>query len=170
MKSHLPRTEQGRRFGVRRLAEAARLASRTVMREHGFALQAILTDWAAIVGPKLGSECAPERLSRTGTLTVRVAGPLALELQHRSPEILERIAGYFGHRAVHRLRLVQGPLPKPALRRAPALPPLTQADTATLEAATAGLNDDRLRQALERLGRAVLADSHRLEGRRGPSL
>lgn len=166
---------QTRRLGLRRLADAARLASRPVMREHGFALPAILTDWAEIVGASLARDCAPEHLSRNGCLTVRVAGPLALELQHRTPEILDRIAGYFGHRAVTRLRLVQGPLPKPPLRARAPLPALSNTDREALAAATDMLADTPLKQAIERLGRAVLADKaqrdgQRLEGRSGPSL
>lgn len=164
-----------RRLGLRRLADATRLASRPVLREHGFALPAILTDWAAIVGAELASDCAPERLSRSGSLTIRVAGPCALELQHRTPEILERIAGYFGHRAVTRLRLVQGPLPKSTPLARAALPALSTADSAALQCATAVLAETPLRRAIERLGRAVLADDarrsrQRLEPRNGPSL
>ena len=45
-------------------------------------------------------------------LTVRVDGPLALELQHAAPQILERVNGFVGRRAITELRIVQGPLPK----------------------------------------------------------
>jgi hypothetical protein len=128
------------------------------MREHGFALPAILTDWAAIVGPALARDCAPERLSRSGTLRVRVAGPLALELQHRTPEILARLAGYFGHRAVHRLHLIQGPLPKAETPPARARRPLEPGELAVISGAAERLTDSSLKQAVERLGRAVLAD------------
>jgi len=147
-----------RRRGLRRLSDATRLASRPVMREHGFALPAILTDWAAIVGPSLARDCAPERLSHGGTLTVRVAGPLALELQHRTPEILARLAGYFGHRAVHRLHIIQGPLPKPVVQPQRPPRPLAPGDVAAISRAAAPLTDTGLKEAIERLGRAVLAD------------
>ena len=164
-----------RRLGLRRLADAARLASRPVLREHGFALPAILTDWAVIVGPALARDSAPERLSRSGSLTIRVAGPCALELQHRTPEILERIASYFGHRAVTRLRIVQGPLPKSTKPARKALPALSAADNAELLSKTARLAETPLRRAIEQLGRAVLAEDtrrnrQRLEPRNGPSL
>ncbi|MEL6289347.1 MAG: DciA family protein, partial [Pseudomonadota bacterium] len=45
-----------------------------------------------------------------GTLVLRVDGPLALELQHRSAQLIERINRYFGYRAIAALRILQAPL------------------------------------------------------------
>jgi hypothetical protein len=148
-----------RRFGLRRLATVTRLASRDVLKANGFALPRILSDWTAIVGEPLGRETSPERLSRAGVLTVRVAGPSATELQHRAPEILERIATYFGHRAVLRLRLVRGPLPRPESRAARPLRPLTPEETKAVIESTAEIGNPSLREALRRLGRSVIADN-----------
>ncbi len=150
-----------RRVGLRRLADVAQSATRPIMREHGFALPAILSEWANIVGETLARDCSPERLARDGTLTVRVAGPLATELQHREPEILERIASYFGHRAVRRLRLVRGPLPEAVRRVTPRPRPLGDLEAQALERLTAPIENSSLRAALRRLGRAVLGAERR---------
>lgn len=127
------------------------------MREHGFALPAVLCDWPSIVGEALARDCSPERLSRDGTLTVRVAGPTATVLQHQEPEILSRIATYFGHRAVLQLRFVRGPLPQPCRRAMPSPRPLGAEEERALGRLTDTIADSTLRGALMRLGRAVIA-------------
>ena len=45
-------------------------------------------------------------------LVLKVDGPRAIELQHRSEQILERVNMYFGYRAIAQLRFLQAPLPK----------------------------------------------------------
>ncbi len=158
----MPASKHGEhRVGLRRLADATQAAARPLLREHGFALPAILSNWAAIVGDGLARDCSPERLARDGTLTIRVAGPVATEIQHREPEILERIATYFGHRAVRRLRLVHGPLPKMVGRAAPAPRPLDELETRAIDHLTAPIRDSTLRSALRRLGLAVLGAERR---------
>ena len=131
-------------------------AAAKAYRKHGFAESRLLTDWAAVVGDRMAQVCLPEKLARDGALTVRVSPAFALELQHLEPKILERIAGYFGHRAVTRLKLRQGivePAP-PDLRRQPR--DLTADEALALDARLAGVEDAALRAALDRLGRAVI--------------
>jgi hypothetical protein len=131
------------------------------MREHGFALPAILCDWPGIVGAATARDSSPERLSRDGTLTVRVAGPIATVLQHQEPDILSRIATYFGHRAVLRLRFVRGPLPQPSRRAMPSQRILDADEELALDRLAHRIADPALRAALLRLGRAVVAASPR---------
>lgn len=150
-----PDTEKRRRKTMRAgllLPEAAAKA----YRKHGFAEARLLTDWALVVGDKLAEVCLPEKLARDGALTVRVSPAFALELQHLEPKILERIAGFFGHRAVSRLKLRQGAVAPPdvGLRREPR--PLSAAEDLALGERLAGVEDDALRAALDRLGRAVI--------------
>lgn len=131
-------------------------AAAKAYRKHGFAEARLLTDWASVVGERLAEVCLPEKLARDGALSVRVSPAFALELQHLEPKILERIAGHFGHRAVTRLKLRQGVVeaPAPDLRRQPRA--LTGEEDADLDARLAGVEDEALRAALERLGRAVI--------------
>lgn len=145
----------------RALAASLPQAARKSLRSHGFAEAGVVTDWPTIVGPLLSAHSAPQRLSfprgsrLDGTLHVLVSGPFSTELQHLEPMVIERINGYFGYRAIARLRLVQGVLPRPKARRReeqpgpePALDPV---DAAALEKIEA----PELRAALERLGKAV---------------
>ena len=131
-------------------------AAAKAYRKHGFAESRLLTDWAAVVGDRMAQVCLPEKLARDGALTVRVSPAFALEMQHLEPKILERIAGYFGHRAVTRIRLRQGIVepPAPDLRREPR--PLTEDEARALETRLTQVEDAGLRAALERLGRAVI--------------
>lgn len=134
------------------------------LRKRGFAQSAVITNWAEIVGAELADHTAPQRLSFPrggrggGTLHVRVAGPLAIELQHLEPLVLERINTYFGYQAVARLALEQGPLPprRKGARRTPA-PNLDAEEEGVLEGVVSGVEDDSLRRALAGLGRAVMA-------------
>lgn len=145
----------------RALAASLPQAARKSMRSHGFAEAGVVTDWPTIVGPLLSAHSAPQRLSfprgsrLDGTLHVLVSGPFSTELQHLEPMVIERINGYFGYRAIARLRLVQGVLPRPPARRQtepqgpePALDPVSEAELEKIEA-------PELRAALERLGRAM---------------
>ena len=92
------------------------------MKRYGFAHAALLERWPEIAGSRLAEVSLPLGLgfapgSRTGgTLTLRVEGPMATQLQHAADLVIERVNAYFGYAAVARLKLVQGPVP-------PRLPP-----------------------------------------------
>lgn len=151
-----------RASGPRSLAASLPEAAKRTLRHHGFAEAGIVTDWPAIVGEALAAHSTPLRLGfprgkrLEGTLHVSVSGALALELQHLEPLVLERINGYFGYRAVGRLKLVHDgrkPPPPPAVRTPPARD--GAAPPPALQPGIEDIEDPALRQALERLGRAV---------------
>jgi hypothetical protein len=121
----------------------------------------LVQHWAEIVGERLAKSTSPERLSftrgarRDGTLKLRVAPGIALEIQHSEPILLERINGFFGYRAVARIALSQTWVPRqepPPRRR-----PLQEGETAELDRRVASVSDEPLRAALKRLGAAILA-------------
>jgi len=148
--------KQKKPSGPRALAAALPSVTKPLFRERGFAESGVLNDWPDIVGQPLADNTAPERLGRDGTLDVRVSGGWALELKHLEPLVLERIATYFGYRAVTRLAITQGPLP-PRLKKKPRrAKTLSPADAKALEASLADTDDPALRKALARLGREVL--------------
>lgn len=146
--------------GARALAALLPKLTKSLYAKRGFAEAGVLNDWPDIVGRPLADYTAPERLSPSGVLEVRVSGAWALELQHLEPLVLERIASYFGYRAVTRLALVQGPLPPPAKPRRKYRPKiLSKSEAAALKADLAETEDADLRAALERLGREVLGEA-----------
>lgn len=100
--------------------------------KYGFPAAALLTDWAAIVGPELASFTQPEKLKwprgargkaadfgesasqepidGAATLVLRADGPCSIEVQQQAGLIIERINRYFGYRAVRDLRVIQAPI------------------------------------------------------------
>lgn len=154
--------EGERRPGLRAVgAAASRIAGPVVQRHGGGVLARLKAEWSAVVGAELAALTWPEGLGRDGALKLRVLPSVALELQHRSPLIVERINLFFGRDAVVRLVLLQGPLPLRA-RVARASPRrLTAGQAQALEARLAEIADLELREALLGLGRLVLAISER---------
>jgi hypothetical protein len=123
--------------------------TRPAFRRRAPATAQVLADWSDIVGPALAAVTAPRRMSGT-TLTLACAGPIAMELQHMSEELVSRINSHLGRTVVQHLRFVQEILPPQA---APALllppdeppPPIPGIPTGPLHDALA-----RLGQALQR--------------------
>ena len=155
-------SEVERRGGMCAVAASLPSVTRGAMARRGFAEARLLLDWPAIVGDALARYTVPERLARgrgdsDGVLHVRVAGAFAPQLQHLEPAVIERINSHFGHHAVVRLKLTQGLPPRPLKpkRRAAAL---GAAGEARLAETVERIGDPRLKDAMARLGRAILAE------------
>jgi hypothetical protein len=97
--------------GKVRLAQILPKITREAFRDRGFYQASILTRWPDRVGRDLAAKSCPEKISKGGVLTLRVEGAFALEFQHMEPRLLERIATHFGHKAITRISLRQGPMP-----------------------------------------------------------
>jgi len=129
----------------------------------GFAARELVTRWAEIIGPELSAHCEPLKMQwprpvegqaqEPATLVLRVEGPMALEIQHASDVILERVNRFFGWSAVGRLALRQGPLSR---RQRPRPRPAPNAAQVEEVAQTlSSVEDDALRAALARLGASI---------------
>lgn len=115
--------------GLKSVQEFLPAVAKPAFERYGFSSAEILTNWAAYAGADIASYTAPERLKwpragdgeKTGaTLVLRVSGARALELQHKMPQLLERVNAAFGYRAVTTIRILQAPLPdkpKPKVQR-----------------------------------------------------
>ena len=147
--------------GLRTLASVLPRAAKAALKRRGFAEASVVTDWPEIVGPQIAARSAPRKLTLResgrggGTLEVIVSGALATELQHLEPQVLERINGYFGYRAVARLKLVHGPLAAPEVEPPPAAPPASGDATTRIERDLESVREPELREALARLGRSI---------------
>lgn len=141
-------------YGPRPVSALVPGLTRPAFRRRSPAGAQIMVDWAAIVGPALAAMTVPRRLS-AGTLTIACAGPIALELQHMTAELIGRINAHVGTTTVKALRFEQTVAEsQPTLPPAAIPPGVAQA----AEAAVSALPEGELRSALASLGRAVLAD------------
>jgi hypothetical protein len=126
-------------------------------------LLSLIGVWPEIVGAELARQSRPEKLTggrakAPGTLHLRCTGAAALELQHRVPEILQRVNAFLGFTAVARIALIQAPLPQPRLVNTRLATPLDPATRRTMLEATEQVGDPDLRAALQRLGQAIARD------------
>src|SRR5712691_5066780 len=90
------------------------------LKSQGFASAEILARWGDIVGPEVAAHSEPIKINwprpagdeapEPATLVLRVEGPAALEIQHLSAVILERVNRFFGWQAIGRIALRQAPL------------------------------------------------------------
>jgi hypothetical protein len=131
-------------------------------RKQGFASAELVTRWTEIVGADIAARSEPIKIQwvrpadgeerEPGTLILRVEGPAAIEIQHSTNVICERVNQFLGWRAIARIALRQAPL-----RRGTRKPVKTSdpAAIARLAASLPDIADDDLRQALARLGTAV---------------
>lgn len=160
------RATAGRRsgwFGFSPLARTVAELTTPLLGRRGLVEGRMMIEWPLIVGERIAARTRPERVSTRrrgdgdGTLQIRVAsGAMALELQHETPQLIERINRYFGFRAIGRLRLVRGPLLAPPSPPPPLAPPSPEA-AAQIDTAVAGIEDMQLKQVLVSLGRCVHA-------------
>jgi|GraSoi_2013_60cm_1033757.scaffolds.fasta_scaffold07827_2 hypothetical protein len=151
-----------RRGGMQAIGASLPRIAKPVLGKQGLGEAQLLAEWPAIIGEELARHCWPIKLSfprgerRDGTLRLRVASALALDIQHREPVLLERINGYFGYRAVIRLALVQGGAPPEERSAPPPLRPLEPAERQALDRSLDDIADPELRAALRRLGSAII--------------
>jgi hypothetical protein len=131
--------------------------------KQGFAARELVTRWAEIAGPEISAHSEPLKIQwprpvegqpqEPATLVLRVEGPMALEIQHASEIILQRVNRFFGWSAVGRLALRQAPLSR---RDRPTARPAPDAKSVAEVARTlSAVEDEELRAALARLGASI---------------
>jgi len=145
-------------YGPRPIGALVPRLARPAFRRRAPATAQVLADWPAIVGPAIAAVTVPRRLA-AGTLTIACSGPIAMELQHLSGEVIARINGHLGTPAVTALRFVQT-LEAPPVR-APARATVSPAQQAAVSAAVALVPEGNLRDALAALGHALLTSPNR---------
>jgi len=145
------------------LSEVAGKTIADALARQGFASTGIVTHWAEIVGAEIAAHAEPMRTGwprrvhedapEPATLVLRVEGPVALEIQHLSGVIIEKVNRFFGWRAVGRIQIRQAPLRRRGPKARSAAP--DPAVVARLAASMIDIQDEDLRGALARLGAAV---------------
>jgi hypothetical protein len=131
-------------------------------RKRGLAAATLIADWPLVVGERLASRCQPIKLTFTpgrqsgGTLLLHAAASAALDLQFCERQVVERVNAYYGFGAVARLKVVQAPPGKPAMRQKRIKRPDPSSEqVARLRADTEAVGDPQLAEALLRLGCSI---------------
>ena len=135
---------------------------------YGFAYGELLARWPEIVGKGLAQLSQPERIKWPrgagetaqklgGTLVIRAEPGRGLDLQYQSHQIIERINQFYGYGAVTSVKIMQGHVStaKHLKNKANSLNVETER---TLAAQLEPIADDKLKQALQRLGAGALAN------------
>jgi hypothetical protein len=105
----------------------------------------VVEAWPDAVGDAIARNAWPARIARDGTVHVNAADSVwAFELGHRAAEIAARLG-------VERVRFAAGPLPshEPSPPTAPVVEP-SQEDLRAAAALTAGIEDENLRETVQK--------------------
>lgn len=112
-------------FGIKAIGNLVPEVTRKAFERHGFPAGRLAADWTAIVGPEIARYTRPEKIKwprpfedddgetaepAGATLVLRVEGARALEMQYRAAQIMEKINGFLGYRAITEIRLIQAPI------------------------------------------------------------
>ena len=136
-------------YGPKPIGALLPRVTRAAFRSKGAVSARLMADWPQIVGRELAGMTTPRRI-HAGVLTINCSGPMALELQHSSAQVLDRINTHLGNIVVKKLGFVQEP---PPARPASPLPMPPPSDPVIIE----GIPDGPLREALAALGALVKA-------------
>jgi len=143
-----PEPDKRHPYGPRPIGALVPALTRPAFRKRSPAAAQVMADWTEIVGPALAAVSAPRRLA-SGTLTIACSGPIALELQHLTAQLMERINGHLGRVVVEQLRFAQDLEPATRAAAVPRRPAPAPVDIPDLPAGP-------LRDALAALGGAVV--------------
>ena len=162
----MPNSFQNR--GLTHIGQTLSRITNPALRKRGFAHKETLGRWATIVGDNLADFSTPQRIAYParqggqGVLQIRVDSVRALEIQHMSSIIIERINTYFGYRAVNSLRIVQDPISFRKKNKAAIGQPSKRTLPSSNNTQIPFTSDPGLRRALEGLDRCLQADKQRL--------
>ncbi|MDZ4738476.1 MAG: DciA family protein [Alphaproteobacteria bacterium] len=153
-----------KRRGPLPVAQNATALLRHHLKARGFAQIELVTRWAEIAGATLADHCFPSKLSAAAsggaTLTLVADDRAALELQHQTPKLIDKINSYFGKPTVNKIKVVTGEIPR-SLPVRPAPRRLSDDEETELLRRTAAVEDPGLRDALTRLGRNAIGESRK---------
>jgi hypothetical protein len=132
----------------------SKLVAPIVVTRGGGVLVRLKADWAAIVGD-WARLTWPVAFGPDGALKLRTVPTAALELQHSTPLVIDRINLYLGRAAVSRLVLVQAALPLQPEPNGPQPRSLGDSPPQAGDRRLSGILDPGLRAALGRLAGTV---------------
>jgi hypothetical protein len=133
---------------------------------------ALALSWPELCGERLAGRTQPLKVTwprragpddpfEPGVLVIACEGAAALDLQYGTRELIERINAFFGYSAIGRIRFEQKRVDhfRAAAKASPK--PLPDSVRAEISREVGAIEDEGLRQSLERLGSSVKAEQAR---------
>ena len=137
----------------------------------------LLDHWSEIVGPDYAKQTTPVKVAfprgkksdekwtharrAGGTLTISLPQGLTMEMSHKTDHIRARINNYFGYDAIEKITFKpfypSDDKPLPVEPRA-----LSKAEKETLIKTTESIENNELKEALQKLGASVLANQRKV--------
>lgn len=167
------RPDDNRYRGERQISEVANRLIDPVLAKRAGISTMLLGSWDEIAGPDFSDCTRPEKISwprrasemtgedgghQPGVLIIACEGARALFLTHAQDELIQRINGFFGFPAVRQIRIVQKPV-SPQAKPRKRIRPLARAQAEHLDDLVSGIESESLRNALMRLGTAVMGSA-----------
>lgn len=160
-----------KRRGATQIADVANKLIDPVLARRAGINTALLGSWSEIAGREFADCTRPEKIAwprrdeagdggyQPGVLTVACEGSRALFLTHAQGELISRINAFFGYAAIRQIRIVQKPVVQHSKTRKNR--PLDAVAAARLDEMVEDMEDGKLKEAILRLGRGVLAPKRR---------
>ncbi|MEK1886816.1 MAG: DciA family protein [Phyllobacterium sp.] len=156
------------RKGFRPLADPAAGVLDPVLRKRAGITIELVQAWDEVVGASLGGLSRPLKLLwprraheddpfQPATLVIACQGFTAMRIQHETGEIINRINAFLGFAAVGRIKIEQKPVALPVAKKR-ALPPVDAETARKISHTVQPIEDEGLREALERLGQSIHAE------------
>ena len=146
--------------GLRSIQSASKNIINPMFTKRSFKYASIYRDWGLIVGKEFAKYTLPKSISSYGTLTVYVDPAFAIEFQHYTPIVLDRISQAFGINKIKNIKLFQIEL---ALNSRYGIQntsdikrnALTKKESVHLDNILTNTKNIRLKSALRKLGSAI---------------
>ena len=134
---------------------------------YGFAYGELMARWPEIAGERLAQHCEPERIKwprgsgenaqkMGGTLVIRAEPGRGLDLQYQTHQIIERINQFYGYGAITSIKIMQGHIANTKSLKNKDISLDSKIEKA-LETRLESIADEKLKQALHRLGAGALS-------------
>mgnify|MGYP006441491667 CR=1 FL=1 len=139
---------------MRTLGRSLHKLLKPLAQKSGFVDARIFSHWRQIVGQDIATIAKPQKLSNNTLVLTVPNGAVALEVQHQSLQLIERINSHFGFCAVKKISTMQTYMSlEPAPVKQTKKPDVGAQTRAAAQVET--VHDDTLREALARLGAQV---------------
>ena len=158
-----------KRHGLHQVSAFLGTITQPIFKRRGFYQHKILTDWPIIVGEQFATYTIPQKMvtrdvkgNKEGVLYVDVTNSsVAMQLHYMEPIIIEKIATYFGYKAVTQLKIQQKPYHlEEKKKKAEIL--LSDDENQLLATMTGAITDGELQDSLHQLGKYILGKRHEM--------